>query len=290
MLLLLCSGLLLISCDKEKSSGLDPDPTPNPAQPPTKKVDATAVCNYNYNENTLLEAGWTKFFSDDFDSNLGKWEVMNGQPPREELQYYQAKNLQVSGGNLQIISKKETVYDTAGSNPRIFNYTSGGIISRAEFSAKSSTPKVRFVASIKLPKGFGNTSTFYSFGSAWPTQGQINFLVARSEQPKTFETTFYYGTSPNQNLVTDAITTVNSNLDLTDCYHVYEMEWTQNSLTTYLDGKLVETKTGGAYIPSLFGKSHRIELASAIKASFFYRPQIQPGTMLVDWVKVYTSN
>ncbi|MFM7839410.1 MAG: hypothetical protein ACKO6K_07560, partial [Chitinophagaceae bacterium] len=71
---------------------------------------------------------------------------------------------------------------------------------------------------------------------------------------------------------------------------VYELQWEQNKLITYFDGKLVNTKTGGS-ISSMFGKKQRITLNLAVGGNFFggnFRPsQIVPGTLRVDWVKVF---
>ena len=90
----------------------------------------------------------------------------------------------------------------------------------------------------------------------------------------------------------NAVGYITADADLTQCYHVYEMVWEQNQLTSYLDGKVVEVKTSGGYIPGLFGKTERITLNVAVGGDFFTNldpTQIQTGTMYVDWVKVFTS-
>jgi hypothetical protein len=69
------------------------------------------------------------------------------------------------------------------------------------------------------------------------------------------------------------------------------MIWSQNSLTSLLDGQVVETKTGG-YIPNLFGKTERIVLNLAVGGDFFTNldlAQIVTGSMYVDYVKVFTG-
>jgi hypothetical protein len=70
------------------------------------------------------------------------------------------------------------------------------------------------------------------------------------------------------------------------------MVWSASNLEFYLDNKLIETKTGN-YIPTLFGKREKITLNLAVGGNFFtglVTSKIVPGTMLVDWVRVYTSN
>jgi hypothetical protein len=69
------------------------------------------------------------------------------------------------------------------------------------------------------------------------------------------------------------------------------MIWEKNTLSSYLDGALLEVKSGG-YIPNLFGKKERITLNLAVGGNFFTNldpTKIVPGTMYVDYVKVFTS-
>jgi beta-glucanase (GH16 family) len=71
------------------------------------------------------------------------------------------------------------------------------------------------------------------------------------------------------------------------------MEWTQNSLKSYLDGNLVEVKTTGGYISNLFGTSQNVSLTVPVGGWFYGKlnpADIQSGTMYVDYVKVFTSN
>jgi hypothetical protein len=72
---------------------------------------------------------------------------------------------------------------------------------------------------------------------------------------------------------------------------VYEMIWSQNSLTSVFDGNVAETKTA-SYVPNLFGKTERVVLNLAIGGDFFSNfvpSQIVTGSMYIDFVKVFTS-
>ena len=147
-------------------------------------------------------------------------------------------------------------------------------------------------ARIQLPAGYGMWPAFWSYGDPWPTQGEIDFLEARGQEPTKYQTNYFYGKTANRNVVRNAVGYITADADLTQCYHVYEMVWAQNQLTSYLDGKVVEVKTTGGYIPDLFGKTERITLNVAVGGNFFtnFDPsQIQTGSMKVDWVKVFTS-
>jgi beta-glucanase (GH16 family) len=257
-------------------------------------VTAQASCNYDFDETTLTSNGWTKAFEDNFDTDLSKWNIWTGGAFNNELQYYQANNLQITNNKLVITAKKETVtgaitpYDATS---KTFQYTSGRIECKTNVSAGTTTPKVRMVARIMLPKGYGMWPAFWSYGDPWPTQGEIDFVEARGQEPTKYQTNYFYGDRANRNLVRNAVGYVTASEDLTNCYHVYEMQWEQNTLTSFLDGKQVEVKSGG-YIPSLFGKTERITLNLAVGGNFFTNldpTKIAPGIMYVDYVKVFTS-
>src|SRR5205809_51630 len=91
-------------------------------------VNANGVCDYDLNETTLTSTGWTKIFEENFASDLTKWNIWTGGAYNNELQYYQAANLQVANGNLVVTAKKETITGaTTPSDPtsKTFQYTSG---------------------------------------------------------------------------------------------------------------------------------------------------------------------
>lgn len=148
------------------------------------------------------------------------------------------------------------------------------------------------VARIKFPAGYGMWPAFWSYGDPWPTEGEIDILEARGQEPTKYLTNYFYGTTANTNLVQNASTTITSSVSLQAYWHVYELIWEQSKLTFLLDGQIVDTKTG-AYVPNLFGKKEKIVLNLAVGGNFFtglVTSKIVPGTMQVDWVKVFTSN
>ena len=284
--------LMVFSCKKD-SSPPEPDFVPSPYGDTGINYQATAVCNYNLDETVLTSGGWTKAFEDNFDTNLSKWNLWTGGSyNNNELQHYQPANLQLSGGELAVVAKKEDV--TGATNPsdqsqKSFKFTSGRIDSKTVFSADATTPKVRIVARIKLPTGFGMNPAFVTSGVNWPTEGQIDLIIAYENDPTKYTTNYYYGTKAGQNIVESAFGFITANADLTACYHVYEMEWSKDALSFFLDGKLVERKTTGGRIPDLFGKKQNLSLYLGVSSDFLFRSRIQPGTLKVDWVKVFTA-
>lgn len=262
-------------------------------------VNVTGDCNYAFSETALTSNGWTKILDEQF-ANLDNWNVWYGGAYNNELQLYRSNNIALSNGNLQIIAKKETVTGPTlpgSATNKTFNYTSGRLESKVLYSANSTNPKIRMVARIKLPVGYGMWPAFWSYGDPWPTQGEIDILEAKGQEPTTYYTNYFYGNTVNTNLVSGATSTINSSVSLQTCYHVYEMVWEASKLSFYLDGNLVDTKSaaspGGNYVSNLFGKSEKIVLNLAVGGNFFkslVTRNIVPGTMEVDWLQVYRSN
>ncbi|HEV7332588.1 MAG TPA: glycoside hydrolase family 16 protein [Flavisolibacter sp.] len=260
-------------------------------------VTANAICDYVFNEQELTSAGWIKTFEDDFTTDLSKWNIWYGGAFNNELQLYRESNLQIMDGCLVITAQKEPGGVKGPTSPfttrqKTFQYTSGRIECKTNVSANTQTPKVRMVARIKLAPGYGMWGAYWSYGDPWPTQGEIDMVEARGQEPDRYQTNYFYGRTRNRNLVTNGEGFIRTNGNLTTCYHVYEMIWEQNTLTSYLDGVQVEQKSGG-YIPNLFGKTERITLNLAVGGDFF--PNLDPskivaeGKMYVDYVKVFTS-
>lgn len=257
--------------------------------------------DYDLNEPALKAEGYTKVFEDNFNVNLDLWDTWIGGAYNNELQYYQASNLEVSDGILKISAKKETVegMSTPGSGElKTFAYTSGRIESNFELAPTAAAGKVRISARIKLPAGYGMWPAFWSYGNPWPTQGEIDILEALGDDTHTFTTDYFYGPQESTVVTDDELTvaTITSNTDLSAAYHVYEVIWSQTSLVFLLDGHIIDSKLasspGNSQIPSFFGKLQHIALNMAVGGDIFpdFDPaKIQTATMYVDWVKVFTA-
>ena len=292
-------GLLLLvivcGCNKDILSNSEDTQAATLERPAPVTPPINGVCDYNLDENILINTGWTKKFEDNFDTDLSKWNIWNGGAYNNELQLYKASNLSIASGNLVISAKKEiatgptTPFD---ATPKSFDYTSGRIESKTNISSSTSSPKVRLIARIKLPAGYGMWPAFWSYGDPWPTQGEIDVLEARGQEDFKYQTNYFYGKTVNRNLVRGAEGYITTNVSLQTCYHVYELIWSQNTLQFYFDGVLAKTNSG-SYVNSLFGKTEKVVLNLAVGGNFFanFNPSlIQPGTMYVDWIKVFTSN
>lgn len=289
LLLILSASIVCFGCKK-----LAPLSPKNPSINVNPQIAAT-VCDYDLNDTTMSANGWTKIFDDEFTTGLSNWYAYTGGV-KNELQYYKPENAQVADGMLQLSVKQQTVTGASADDSTVqktYNFTSGSIVSNLTFSANSTTPKVRIVARVKMAYGYGLVSLFEAYGTDWPTNGQINFFQVEGNDTKEYFTNYFYGKHAGENMVNNGFYSNPTNEDLSTCWHVFVTEWTQNSLNYFLDGKLVETKTAGALVPFLFGKSENIALSVPIGGLYYnglIPGNIQTGTMYVDYVKVFTSN
>ena len=257
---------------------------------------ATAICDYDKGDTALTNHGWTRSFNEEFNGALSNWNIVHGGLT-QELQCYEPGNVAVNNGVLQINAKQENVNGpkTVGNDTsQAFNYTSGWVYSQQTFAANSSTAKVRIVARVKVASGYGLTSLVWGFGDGeWPLGGEIDVAEVQGDNPKAYSTDYAYGLLPHLNAVNNAFLLNPTTEDLSECYHVFVLEWSKNTLTSYIDGSLVETKTVGDHIPDLFGKPQHISFSLPVGG--LYYPTLNPaniktGTLSVDYVKVFTSN
>lgn len=283
------------SCKKAISNSSDDkrgDVEVSVASPATASI---GVCDYDLNETTLTSTGWTKKFDENFSTNLNQWNIWTGGAYNNELQHYRAANLVINNGVLSIEAKRENVTGATlptDPTPKSFEFTSGRIESKSTFSSSNTTPKVRMIARLKLPAGYGMWPAFWSYGNPWPTQGEIDILEARGNEPFKYQTAYWYGRRSGVNIANNTEGYITSDVSLTDCWHVYEVIWEKSKLTFLLDGQVVVTKTGG-WISDFYRKSEFIALNLAVGGGFFGNPpssSIVTGTMQIDWVKVFTSN
>ncbi|MEB0303327.1 glycoside hydrolase family 16 protein, partial [Mucilaginibacter sp. 5C4] len=134
--IVLVAGIVIISCKKDINQSGD------------AKADA---------KNTTTPRALTLVWSDEFNgSGLdgSKWNIDNGNPNvNNEKEYYSSANVAVTGGNLVITAKNESM----GGQP----YTSGKINTAGKFTVKYG----RIEARIKLPAFQGSWPAFWMLGA-----------------------------------------------------------------------------------------------------------------------------
>ena len=181
------------------------------------------VWHDEFNEGTILDsAHWTH-------------EVQNAGWVNNELQNY--VNHQTSTGN--------KVTEIEDGSLHIHCFKEGGKIYSGRVYAHVGTGWQYgwFEARIKLPKGKGTWPAFWMMPvgndwntNPWPMCGEIDIMeevgCVPNEVSSSIHTQDYNHTKNTQK--THAMTIANAEGE----YHVYALEWTEDTITTYVDGKL----------------------------------------------------
>ncbi|MDB5126866.1 family 16 glycosylhydrolase [Mucilaginibacter sp.] len=258
----LVAGIVIISCKKD--------------------INRSGGVNADAKTSTTTPRALTLVWSDEFNGSSvdgSKWNIDNGNPNvNNEKEYYSPGNVAVTGGNLVITAKNQSM----GGQP----YTSGKITTAGKFTVKYG----RIEARIKLPAFQGSWPAFWMLGSNigqvnWPQCGEIDIM----EQTNTSNTTLgtmhwnnnghvYYGGNTQVNNVTD--------------YHIYAVEWDANSIKWFVDGTLFHTGN----IQNNINSTEEFQLPFFLILNLAVGGDLPgntinngalPANMLVDYVRVY---
>lgn len=223
-------------------------------------------------------------WQDEFDGtglNTAKWGYENGNlNVNNEQQFYQTANVSVSGGNLVITARKQSV----GGKP----YTSGRINTNGKFSVKYG----RIEANIKLPAVQGLWPAFWMLGSnigdpnvGWPKCGEIDIMEHVNTGNTVLGTIHWFNT---------AYTYYGGNTTTSPTnFHVYAVEWDASSIRWFVDGvqffsaNILNNING----TDEFHKNFFLLLNVAVGGNLpgqTINDNALPATMLVDYVRVYT--
>ena len=213
-----------------------------------------------------------------------------------ELQYYRnsTENVYHDGlGSLVIEAKKE-------QPPLLLNcwygpcgYTSARLISKQKFERKYG----RFEARIKIPHGNGLWPAFWLLGNdiddvSWPQCGEIDIMENIGREPTLVHGTMHGPGYSGAGGVGSSFS-FGDQRRISDDYHVFAIEWSENSISWYVDGNLYQTKTP-ADLPRGTKWVHDhpffIILNVAVGGGWPGSPDettVFPQKMLVDYVRVH---
>lgn len=165
-----------------------------------------------------------------------------------EMQCYTArdKNIFIDNGALVLKAYRETYTGSPNGCTDVQGctwtkpYTSG----RVNTARSKSFQYGRFEIRAKLPSGIQlwpaiwMLPTDYSYGG-WAASGEIDIMEARGDNPWIASGTLHHG-APWPNNVWTTTGDHGVGADLSRDYHVYALEWTQNSMKWYIDSTLIQ--------------------------------------------------
>jgi beta-glucanase (GH16 family) len=156
-------------------------------------------------------------------------------------------------------------------------------------------------ARIKMPAGSGNHPAFWMLGDninqvGWPYSGEMDITEIHSNEPTTTTSATHYSTvnSPNTCCANHQykVAALGVGADTSAGYHTYAVSWMPNSISYYVDNRLISTTTpsnlGGLWV---FNSKFFLILNNAVNAGFSGSWQnLQSSTMSIDWVRSYQVN
>lgn len=222
-------------------------------------------------------------WSDEFNGtsvNTGNWNLDNGNPGvNNEKEYYQAANATVTGGNLVITARQQSM----GGQP----YTSSKLNSYGKFSITYG----RIEARIKMPMVQGTWPAFWMLGNSinqgtpWPDCGEIDIMEHVNTSNLNLGTMHWNGGSGHVQYGSSITTTPGD-------FHVYAVEWDTQSIRWYVDNTLYVTgnianninNTGAFHNP--FYIILNLAIGGDLPGNTIDNGSL-PTTMMVDYVHVY---
>jgi len=231
---------------------------------------------------TPRAATYTLVWSDEFNGtsvNTGNWNIDNGNPGvNNEKEYYQSANATVTGGNLVITARQESV----GGQP----YTSA----KLETAGKFSMTYGRIEARIKLPMVQGTWPAFWMLGNnintvGWPACGEID-IMEHVNTTNTILGTMHWDAGSGHVQYGSSTTTTPGD------FHIYAVEWDASSIRWYVDDVLYVTgnianninNTGAFHLP--FYIILNLAMGGDLPGNTIDNASL-PTTMQVDYVRVY---
>jgi beta-glucanase (GH16 family) len=258
-------------------------------------------CGGAQGANAPAAAAWKMVWSDEFNGtslDSSKWTLESGGTwYNNELQYYTAgDNIAVQNGVLTITARLQNY----GGR----QYTS----SRLKTQGKASWTYGKVEARIKLPYGQGMWPAFWMLGDnidtvQWPQCGEIDIMemVGGIGPGGVNRNAVAVGSLHRPNSDTAQSTTPKSlsanynnpgNVNLSDDFHVFSIEWDASAIKYLVDGNVYQTIDISSNSDGfeVFRKPFFIVLNLAVGGDWPGSPDqttVWPQQMQIDWVHVY---
>ncbi len=250
----------------------------------------------------VLSLVWSDEFNSATSSNLDttKWTYDTGNNNgwgNNEFEFYtkRTNNAYVAGGLLHIHAQIENTNSVSHSVTNTYRYTSARIKTQGLFNALYGRIEWR----AKLPAGVGMWPALWMMGSnsvsvSWPGCGEID--VVENDGSDVF---FVQGSIHSGTDATEVYDFTGGN-SVTN-FHVYDLDWTSNSITWSVDGTAYETQTSwgtdvsGQSYPYPFNQPFYLIMNLAVGGDYVGDPTTNsinpslPAELQVDYVRVFQS-
>lgn len=264
---------------------------------PSLVLGALIICGFlgSVAQGQTLSLVWSDEFTE-ANIDLTKWtfDIGNDCPGNcgwgnDELEYYTSNsaNAFITNGFLHIHAMQQTTISSEGTN----YYTSARMKTQGLYW--KTYGRIEWRAS--LPEGTGFWPALWMLGTninslGWPECGEID-VVENNGTPTFVQGSIHSGTDAT------AIYNLPSGGSVTN-FHIYDLDWTTNSITWSVDGVAYETQTSWGTdtsnpYPFPFNQPFFFIMNVAIGGSYLGNPSTNainpslPGDMVIDYIRVY---
>lgn len=244
---------------------------------------------------------WNDDFNIDGKPNAKNWDYEIGFVRNNENQWYQKENAYCKNGFLEIEAKKESrvnpnfvSYDTKDwrKNRDSIKITSSCLITKGKFSCKYG----RFEMKAKIPVTKGMWPAFWTLGEQgkWPENGEIDIMeYYRGKILANVGWKSSNGTTAWKSKV--ALLNSFKNQSWANEFHIWRMDWDENSIQLYVDDILMnevavkETINSVNQVISPFQQPHYLLLNLAVGGNEGGEPNADsfPAKFIIDYIRVY---
>ena len=233
-------------------------------------------------ESDFTELVWSDEFDTDGAPDASKWtyDLGAGGWGNGEAQTYtdNSENVAVADGILKITAKKDgDSYTSARLKTQgIYSFTHG----RVEISAK-------------LPASQGTWPALWMLGAnietvSWPACGEIDIMEQKGQvvdKENTLGTFHWFDTAGGNNaMYGETLAVTNTSTE----FHVYSLEWTEESLKIFVDDEKVVEMANNADLPFFSNDFFMImNVAMGGTLGGVIDPNFTEDSMEIDYIRVY---
>ncbi|TLX74938.1 glycoside hydrolase family 16 protein [Labilibacter sediminis] len=259
-------------------------------------ISILGVNEYNYEPGK----DWLLAWSDEFDKDTiyaNNWSFQEEEAGRfnEEWQRYTSSSANAYIDEDCLVIKAIHESDEHGMD----QYTSA----RLHTANKLSWKYGKIAARIKLPKGNGIWPAFWMLGAnidenggdtPWPQCGEIDILeLYGSKDDAVVEGNLHYADQSGEHAMMGAVAYKLDQGIFADSFHIFELEWSKDSINWLVDRQQYATASISAQELSEFHNDYFILLNLAVGGTYAGYPDSTttfPQYMYIDWVRVYKKD
>ena len=207
-------------------------------------------------------------------------------------------NLTITATRMPVVTEENPSGQPHDLNPYPAYYGTAAEWTSAKITTfnKISLKYGRVEARIRAPKGLGTWPAFWMLGTdirevPWPQCGEIDIMEGRGDLPSTL-----YGTlhGPGYSGEFGKGKVIDTEIDLSDEFHVYAVEWVEDEIRWYFDDEMYARNTAAEIAPLewVYNKPFYIIVNLAMGGHFTgpIADDLNVTQLEVDYIRHYSIN